>query len=145
MSYMVIFRTPEGKPGYQQAEEVHEVVETVERLRNEDGVENVRIYRMEEVAFEYKVRYTVELKDPSGATEDTPAVEAAPSPAPATETLSWDDDEAASGDAPAPFDQMAVDHTEAPRWGEPAEEQGEPVGVGDEGDDSQARRGLFGR
>lgn len=146
MSYMVIFRTPEGKPGYQQADEVDEVVETVERLRNEDGVENVRIYRMEEVAFEYKVRYTVELKDPAAAgDEPAPAVEAAPeaSSTTSTEALSWDDDEdVATGETPQPFDQMAVDTSEAPRWGEGA---GEPVAVGEEGDESQARRGLFGR
>lgn len=144
MSYMVIFRTPEGKPGYQQADEVDEVVETVERLRNEDGVENVRIYRMEEVAFEYKVRYTVELKDPAVAADEpaAPTVEAAPDASP-SEALSWDDDEDGStGDTPQPFDQMAVDTTEAPRWGEGS---GEPVSVGEDGDESGARRGLFGR
>lgn len=61
MSHMVIFRTPEGKPGYQQADAVEDAVSIVERLRNEDGVENVRIYRLEEIAFEYKPYYKVEL------------------------------------------------------------------------------------
>lgn len=153
VSYMVIFRTPEGKPGYQQAEDVHEVVGTVERLRNEEGVENVRIYRMDEVAFEYKVHYTVELKDPSAGGGE------APSGAPAPEALSWDDDDTAGAEEPAaaepeggtspgqPFDQMAaVDTTEPPRWGDTGGDA-ETIDVGSEGEDAAAgaRRGLFGR
>ena len=171
MSYMVIFRTPEGKPGYQQAEGVNEAVETVERLRNQDGVENVRIFRMEEVPFEYKVHYSVELKETE--TGESSSVSLSGS----SDALSWDDDMGApdvppSGD-PAdeppsqPFDQMAaVDHTEPPRWGEeghrPAEVEGE-IHIGDSAEDrgddddataggygeysavSGARRGLFGR
>lgn len=150
MSYMVIFRTPDGKPGYQQADDPSDIVATVERLRNEDGVENVRIYRMEEVEFEYKVRYTVELKDPSlvpaGSSSSAPS-----EPAASSDALSWDDDEDAEAGAPSgegaapsqPFDQMAaIDHTEAPRWGEPGGGEG---GEDDESDPTGARRGLFGR
>lgn len=152
MSYMVIFRTPDGKPGYQQADDPGDIVATVERLRNEDGVENVRIYRMEEVEFEYKVRYTVELKDPSLAAAGAPDAAPAPAPAAPTDALSWDDDEdaapdggdAGEGGAPSqPFDQMAaIDTTEPPRWGEPG--AGEAV-EDDESDPTGARRGLFGR
>lgn len=74
MSHMVIFRTPEGKPGYQQADAVEDAVSIVERLRNEDGVENVRIYRLEEIAFEYKPYYKVELaSSPSDTPSDAPS------------------------------------------------------------------------
>lgn len=61
MSHMVIFRTPEGKPGYQPAETVHDAVAVVERLRNDEGVENVRIFRLEELSFEYRPYYKVEI------------------------------------------------------------------------------------
>ena len=153
MSYMVIFRTPDGKPGYQQADAVQEAVEAVERLRNQDGVENVRIYRMEEVAFEYKVHYTVELKDPAigtGAPVESGAPESsdtAPPEAP-VEALSWDDDldDDAGTANEGPFDQMAaVDPAGAPRWG--GDDGGEDAGTADvtQLGDAAARRGLFGR
>jgi hypothetical protein len=61
VSHMVIFRTPEGKPGYQPADTVQDAIEVVERLRNDEGVENVRIFRLEELSFEYRPYYKVEL------------------------------------------------------------------------------------
>lgn len=142
MSYMVIFRTAEGKPGYQQAEGTQQAVEAVEHLRNQEGVENVRIFRMEEVAFEYKVHYKVELAEEpiSGG------------PASASSALSWDDDRDGLDDvvgAPDPteavpatdlFDQQAaIDHTEEPRW------DGATEPVADDESTTAARRGLFGR
>jgi hypothetical protein len=72
VSHMVIFRTPEGKPGYQPAETVEDAVSVVERLRNEDGVENVRIFRLEELAFEYRPYYKVELAGAPGDSPSTP-------------------------------------------------------------------------
>lgn len=66
---MVIFRTSDGKPGYRQAETISDAITMVERLRNDENAEAVRIYRMEEVAFEFKVRYEVELADGSEVTE----------------------------------------------------------------------------
>ena len=86
MSHMVIFRTPEGKPGYQPAETVEDAVGVVERLRNEDGVENVRIFRLEELAFEYRPYYKVELAGASGGPPSTPTqVFSVPSPSDRTD------------------------------------------------------------
>jgi hypothetical protein len=140
VSYMVIFRTSEGKPGYQQAEEVQDAVAAVERLRNDDGVDNVRIFRMEEVAFEYKVHYSVRLADGS-----SPAPVGAGA-AGGSDELSWDDE---SESATAPFDQMAVDPGGAPRWDESTESTDDGPAPIDEPEsdasDTDARRGLFGR
>ena len=61
MSHMVIYRGADGKPGYQQAEDIHDAVTFVEQMRNEDGVEHARIFRLEEVVFEYRPYYRVEL------------------------------------------------------------------------------------
>ncbi|MGF1596242.1 MAG: hypothetical protein ACFCVK_04830 [Acidimicrobiales bacterium] len=61
MSHMVIYRGADGKPGYQQAEDIHDAVTFVEQMRNEEGVEQARIFRLEEVVFEYKPYYRVEL------------------------------------------------------------------------------------
>ena len=77
MSHMVIYRGPDGKPGYQQAEDIHDAVTFVEQMRNEDGVEQARIFRLEEVVFEYRPYYRVELS--SFAPPDA-MIGAAPSP-----------------------------------------------------------------
>jgi hypothetical protein len=76
---MVIFRTADGQPGYHQAEELVDAVQFVERLRNSEGVEHTRIFRMEEVEFDFKPYYKVEV--PTGGAF-TPAPEPVAEPAP---------------------------------------------------------------
>jgi hypothetical protein len=68
---MVIYRGVDGKPGYHQTDDIHDAVGFVERMRNEEGVEHARIFRLEEVVFEYRPYYRVELTDSSGR----PAIE----------------------------------------------------------------------
>ncbi len=61
MSHMVIYRGADGKPGYHQTDDIHDAVSFVEQMRNEEGVEHARIFRLEEVVFEYRPYYRVEL------------------------------------------------------------------------------------
>lgn len=61
MSHMVMFRSAEGKAGYHQAEGLDDAIRFVERLRNSENVEQARIFRMEEVGFEYRPYYRVEV------------------------------------------------------------------------------------
>ena len=61
MPHMVIFRSTEGKPGYHQAETVDEAARFVEHLRNQEGVSEARIYRMQEVPIEFRAYYRVEV------------------------------------------------------------------------------------
>ena len=75
MSHMVIYRGIDGKPGYQQAEDIHDAVTFVEQMRNEEGVEQARIFRLEEVTFEYRPYYRVELSTGSAS---EPVLAAAP-------------------------------------------------------------------
>lgn len=63
MSHMVIYRGVDGKPGYHQTDDIHDAVGFVEQMRNEEGVEHARIFRLEEVVFEYRPYYRVELTD----------------------------------------------------------------------------------
>lgn len=63
MSHMVIYRGVDGKPGYHQTDDIHDAVNFVEQMRNEEGVEHARIFRLEEVVFEYRPYYRVELTD----------------------------------------------------------------------------------
>src|SRR5437763_16768192 len=79
MPHMVIFRSAEGKPGYHQAESLDEAVRFVEHLRNQEGVSDTRIFKMQEVPIEFKTYYRVEV---AGA-EEAPAAVAAAAAAPA--------------------------------------------------------------
>src|SRR5207237_8333962 len=58
---MVIFRSPEGKPGYHQAEGLDEAMRLAEMLRNQEQVTDARIFRMDEVPIEFKTYYRVEV------------------------------------------------------------------------------------
>ena len=70
MPHMVIFRSTEGKPGYHQAETLDDAVRFVERLRNQEGVNDSRVFRMEEVALEFKTYVRVDV---AGAAPSEPA------------------------------------------------------------------------
>ena len=73
MTHMVIFRHPEGKPGYHQADNLDEAVRFVERLRNQEHVTDARIFRMEEVPIEFRTYYKVELGNGSSPKAPAPA------------------------------------------------------------------------
>jgi len=76
MSHMVIYRGSDGKPGYHQTDDIHDAVGFVEQMRNDQGVEHARIFRLEEVVFQYKPYYRVELAE-SGFGELGAATDAA--------------------------------------------------------------------
>jgi hypothetical protein len=150
---MVIYRSADGKPAYYEVEDIHDAVAFVERLRNDQGVEHATIHRMEQVTFEYRPYFRVELRTgsnelPSGVTAPaavsapapTPAPAAVPAPAPAPAavapvfTPAPVAAPAASAPAPAPADPAP---TAAPSETPASSAEGDN-GVG-------ARRGLFGR
>ena len=175
MSHMVIYRTGDGQPGYHQTEELDEAVKYVERLRNGDGVDGARIFRMEEVNFDFRPYFKVEIGptgepinvpiEPAGSTPPpAPAAPAPPATAPATPDRSFMPDPVAA-DAPAPVADAPGD-----AWGDlgggndpsgeptplveqaaafmPDTDAGEPAPDtnGDHAEDGVgARRGLFGR
>ncbi len=158
MSHMVIYRGPDGKPGYHQTDDIHDAVGFVEQLRNDQGVEHARIFRLEEVNFEYRPYFRVELTGaPSlDAGSSKPAVTAAPvaekvvetKPAAVTETASKDEslsDSAAKVAAKADADVAPKVDSEVAAAADVADSatstmtsSGTDNGVG-------ARRGLFGR
>ena len=114
---MVTFQTPDGTPGFHQSDTLDEAITFVERLRNEQGVHNSRIFRMEELKFDFKPYYKVEIAagaDNGGLSAPervTPSSRPAPPQAAAsldlTET-STDDDATTSGEAPAPVGAVAT-------------------------------------
>jgi hypothetical protein len=139
VSHMVIFQTPDGNPGYNQFESLEEAVRFVEKLRNEQHVETARMFALEEVRFDFRPYFRVELDPPMvgpGSTEPSPSTVVdsepsafgdsgafAPPPPPDTPLTA----EPAGVGAPPPPTFMAVPST-------PPEEHEQPT-----------RRGLFGR
>lgn len=116
MSHMVIFQTPEGNPGYNQFETLEEAVRFVEKLRNEQSVETARMFALEEVKFDFKPYFKVNLDQPavtSGSSAATPA------PAAVAEAL--------GGSATTP---PAAEPTPAPSFAPPAP-TGPPVTFGE--------------
>ncbi len=145
MSHMVIYRGADGKPGYHQTDDIHDAVMYVESLRNDRDVDHARIFRLEEVTFEYKPYYRVEL-----STGAAPAVSAG------------DDGVSESADDDDVVDTTEVDDNadhdgdqESDAGDDAAAEADEAAGESsDDADDDVpeeavhsggARRGLFGR
>ncbi|MDH3293131.1 MAG: hypothetical protein OER95_02290 [Acidimicrobiia bacterium] len=77
---MVIYRGSDGKPGYHQTDDIHDAVGFVEQMRNDQGVEHARIFRLEEVVFQYKPYYRVELADLGVAPPEADRVDAETAP-----------------------------------------------------------------
>lgn len=155
MSHMVIYRTGDGQPGYHQAEELDEAVKFVERLRNVDGVDSARIFHMEEINFDFRPYFKVEI-GPSGEPIQTPKAEATPAPEPvpladapssvptAPSGDAWGDLGSEPEGEPTPLVEQAASFM-------PETEAGDPLPVEGNGKDGQAeegvtaRRGIFGR
>ena len=77
MPHMVVFRTKEGKPGYHWADSLDDAVRFVEHLRNNEQIDDSKVYRMSEVPIEFKVLYKVEVagegSSADAAGSDSPA------------------------------------------------------------------------
>jgi hypothetical protein len=76
---MVIYRSADGKAAFQQVDDLHAAVAFVEKIRNEAGVENSRIYRMELVNYRFEPYYQVRL-DTGELLVGPPGRVAAPAP-----------------------------------------------------------------
>lgn len=130
MSHMVIYRTGDGQPGYHQAEELDEAVKFVERLRNGDGVDGARIFRMEEVNFDFRPYFKVEI-GPSGEPTDVPYEPTpAPAAAPAPEVMAAPEPEPLTVPEPEPLPAPEPELVDPPLAEAPSL-PAEPVGRGD--------------
>ncbi len=70
MAHLIRYRDAKGGDAVHEAEGLADAIAYVERLRNEDGIEGARIYRVEEVevAFEFKPYFRVEIGSVAPAT-----------------------------------------------------------------------------
>jgi hypothetical protein len=141
VSYVVNWRGPDGQAGWHPVGDLPEAASHVEHLRNVEGVTETKIFKLDEVAFEFRQYFRVELAvDEAPAPSPTFTVPAAlevpvPAPEPVAE-VAW---------APEPH---AAEPDVDPAPEAPAYEEAEPVlaevGADDSGSNGQ-RRGLFGR
>ena len=129
VGHIVVFEGADRGPAFHRCEDLADAVSFVEKLRNERGVDNVQIFRTEEVRFDFKPYYRVELN--AGSTSTSPALEA--STAPSTPAMT----------PPPPIASMA-----SPAEPEERSSYSEGPATTEADDDlsvTGARRGLFGR
>jgi hypothetical protein len=129
VGHIVVFEGSERVPTFHRCEELADAVSFVEKLRNDRGVDKVQIYRTEEVRFDFKPYYRVELGALGAGPTPTPLGPAATPPTSMT--------------PPPPISAIPSPSEPAPAFGTPAEppayEDDEDLSV------SGVRRGLFGR
>jgi len=152
MPFMVIYRTSDGTSRYEQADAIDEAALFVERLRNSEGIDQIRIYRMEEISFAFRPYYKVELglqeRPASPPTEGTRVPEVSDrqdglAEAPAADADAAPDTEVIL-DAPMPVVEPAADHPSLPPVAA-ASTLPPPPGGDSEIAGANGRRGLFGR
>src|SRR3990170_8959995 len=75
MPFMVIYRNADGSAGYEEADAIDGAALFVERLRNNEAIDQIRLFRMEEITFAFRPYYKVELGLPerSGGGSDATA------------------------------------------------------------------------
>ena len=61
MSHIVVYQAPDGTSGFEPCTSLDEAIVTAERMRNVDGVEQPRIFKMEEVQFDFRPYFRVEV------------------------------------------------------------------------------------
>ncbi len=145
MSHIVKYTSPDGKADYHHTDDIHDAVSFVEQLRNDQGVDGAQIFRLEEVNFDYRPYYRVQLK----AAE--PMLAAAPTAAPAVAAAPEPVKDAPVKDAPvkdAPAAKEEPDLVSVPSTGSGAKDAVKDASkdvASKTNDTVGARRGLFGR
>ena len=144
MPFMVIYRTSDGGSCYEQADAIDEAALLVERLRNKDGLDEIRIYRMEEISFAFRPYYKVELglaerqsAPPSAVT--TAALAEPPAPDPVVDAETEDHVDALPRRTEVTVESLTTEAVAELPAPPPA-----PVQE-DETAGANGRRGLFGR
>jgi hypothetical protein len=135
---MVSYRGQDGKQSYHQADELSDAIQFVEHLRNDEAVDHARIFKMEELNFEFRPYYRVELATSAGpaatATADVP-----PPPPVDADAPEWHGatDEAPSRPTDDDVDPLAAVWSASPDRDDQNGDHSVGAGMG--------RRGLFGR
>lgn len=79
MTYIVVYQRADGSSGLEECTDLELAVVAAERLRNVDDVESPRIFKTEEVHFDFRPYYRVEVARETDPVVSAP-LEAAPIP-----------------------------------------------------------------
>lgn len=77
VSHMVSYRGADGQPSYHETDDLGAAIAFVEHLRNNEAVDHARIFKMDEVGFEFRPYFRVEIAG-TAAPEGMAAVWMAP-------------------------------------------------------------------
>ena len=158
MSYIVVYLRADGSSGVEECADLDLAVVAAERLRNVDSVERPRIFKTEEVTYDFKPYYRVEVTSVADdSVEHSAAAEQIPvDHSVAQETVDVQDtiepvaevaDEPAAPSPPAPAPEPAVEEVaveaEPPPPAVPAPESVEANDSAVE-ESAPSRSGLFG-
>jgi hypothetical protein len=94
---MVLYTGLDGQGAFGRCEDLAAAAAEVERLRNEQDIEDARIFRLEEIKFEIKPYFRVALPELTEA----PPVPTPIAPATTSESTSWAPTAVAASDVPA--------------------------------------------
>lgn len=147
VAHMVIFQRSDGTAGYHQCDELNQAVQYVETIRNNEGVEHARIFRMEEVSFDFKPYFRVEIGDGATVESAAPAAETSIADAPAADVPAAEAPGTDEFTTPEPADAYASDSAlpAPPPMPDPLAPLVAPDDAVDDDAAVGARRGLFGR
>lgn len=134
VAHMVSYRGADGQQGYHETDELSDAIAYVEHLRNDQAVDHARIFKMDEVSFEFRPYFRVEIAGNGAAGNGAAGNGAAGSPANQNET-SWLAAAQAAEDGDGDRDPLAAEWVPTER----ADDRDESVSAG------MGRRGLFGR
>lgn len=70
--HLVVFKTAEGKSAFHQTESLDDALRFVERVRNNEGVNDAHLYRMTEIPLEIRTYYKVEIASNAAAAAPPP-------------------------------------------------------------------------
>ena len=84
MAYIVVYQREDGSSGIEECADIDLAIVTAERLRNVDSIERPRILKTQEITYDFKPYYRVEVNE-GGSQDDatTPAAAVAASDLPA--------------------------------------------------------------
>ena len=71
MSYIVVYQRADGSAGIEECGDLDLAVVTAERLRNVDSVERPRIFKTEEIRYDFRPYYRVEVAEADEANDVT--------------------------------------------------------------------------
>ena len=77
MDHVVFFPDADGSEQFRRTSSLEEAVALVERLRNEQGVDNVSVFALTEVPVSFRAYYRVEVAGAAGPAVPEPPVEVA--------------------------------------------------------------------